>query len=98
PAHGEITDRHDATRQRPGFQEPASVEPFAGSEQSTVAAARDRQHAGRSRPEAFLPAANEALAGFHVLAPGRRERSTSSSASRTAPSRDPITPDPATPH
>jgi hypothetical protein len=72
PTHGEIADGHDATGQSPGLEEAAAVEPFAGSEQSPVAAAGDGEHASRARPEAFLPASNEALAGFHAWAPGQR--------------------------
>src|SRR2546430_1219304 len=83
--HGEVADGPDAAGQRARLQHAAPVEPFARAEETAVAAAGDREHSRRSRGEALLPAADEALSRIHARASGYRYRPTRSSASRTAP-------------
>ena len=70
PADGQISDRDHAARQRARLQDAPPVEPLARPEQAAVAATGDREHPCRSRPEPLFPTSDEALAGFHVRAPG----------------------------
>src|SRR2546426_139156 len=86
-ADGQVADGDHAARQGARFQDSPSVEPFACSEQAAVATTGDGQNPRRPRPEALLPAADEAFARLHGPAPGWRERSMRSRVSRTAPGR-----------
>ena len=96
-SQGEVADGHDQGPERARAQHAAPVQPFPCAQETAVSRLHHGHHARGGAGKSVLPALQHAphgrAAGAHApglvvapeAAPGRRNRDTSSSVSRTAP-------------